>query len=73
MQTKLHRVKRFAILMNFLENRNAQGQAVCEFSGPADCVYCSQTVFFAKTSSQVYTSPQNLYPAYIVNIGQVGS
>ena len=28
---------------------------------------------FAETSSQRYTSPRNLYPAYIVNIGQVGS
>ena len=61
------------IFVNFRENRNAQGQAVCEFSGPADRVYCSQTFVFAKTAVLPIRAPRNLYPAYIVNIGQVGS
>ena len=59
------------IFGNFRENRNAQGQAVCEFSGPADRVYCSQTFVFAKTAVLPIRAPRNLYPAYIVNIGQV--
>ena len=60
------------ILRNFHENRNAQGQAVCDFPGPADRVYCSQTVFFVKTAFLRRRAPRNRYPALIVNIGQVG-
>ena len=60
------------ILRNFHENRNAQGQAVCDFPGPADRVYCSQTVFFVKTVFLRRRAPRNRYPALIVNIGQVG-
>ena len=60
------------IFSYFCENRNAQGQAVSDFSGPANHVYCSQTFVFAETSSQSVTSPRNSYPALIVNIEQVG-
>ena len=57
---------------NFRENWNAQVQAVCDFLGPANCVYCSETFVFAETSSQSVRAPRNRYPAYIVNIGLVG-
>ena len=60
------------ILRHFREKCNAQGQAVSDFSGPANHVYCSQTFVFAETSSQSVTSPRNSYPALIVNIEQVG-
>ena len=56
----------------FREKCNAQGQAVCDFSGPANRVYCSQTLVFAKTAVLPRRAPRNLYPALIVNIGQVG-
>ena len=60
------------IFRNFRENRDAQGQAVCEFPGPANRVYCSQTVLFAKTAVLPRRARRNLYPTLIVNIGQVG-
>ena len=53
---------------NFRENCNAQGQAVGDFSDSAGSVYCSQTVFFAKTAVLLRRAPRNLYPALIVNI-----
>ena len=45
-------------LRHFHENRNAQGQAVWDFSGPANRVYCSQTVFFAKPALRVPQLPE---------------
>ena len=44
--------------MNFRENCNAQGQAVGDFSDSADSVYCSQTVFFAKTAVLPTVAPR---------------
>ena len=58
--------------MYFREKCNAQGQAVGDFSDSAGSVYCSQTVFFAKTAVLLRRAPRNPYPALIVNIGQVG-
>ena len=57
---------------NFRENCNAQVQAVGDFSDSADSVYCSQTFVFAKTVVLPRRAPRILYPALIVNIGQVG-
>ena len=59
-------------LRHFRENRNAQGQAVWDFSGPANRAYCSQTFVFAKTAVLPIRAPRILYPALIVNIGLVG-
>ena len=36
------------------------------FSGPADRVYSSQTLVFAKTAFLLNTSPQNIYPAIAI-------
>ena len=61
-----------ANLSHFRENCNAQGQAVWDFSGPANRVYCSQTFVFAKTAVLPIRATRILHPALIVNIGLTG-